>query len=209
MIQQRVPVPAVHMHLDPLRQQRRQDPVRGRHDVFLVLRLKHGAVALLVLLPARGMDGGFDVGAVEVARCARGIVEVGGIAGGADVVRVEAWADGGEVGERGAVGCAAEGTRGVDGGVDEGRGGGRRYRGTGGLSFDALLLNLALPRDVLSFLQEEVQAFGIAGDDDGAFGRVGQLGEHLVETAGAVCGGEGGEDGPRDFQDVELLVEVC
>lgn len=88
------------------------------------------------------------------------------MAGGEDVVRVEAGVEGGEVGEGGGVCCAAHAAGGVDGGVDE-----RGVVGDGVEAGDLAVL--------FSWLvsTQEVEAFGVTGDVHLAPGRVGELGD--------------------------------
>ena len=116
MIQQRIQIPAVQMHLHAPCQDLRQNPIRHRLYFLLAQGVEDRSVAVFNLLV--GCVDRFADGRLAEPGCGAGIV-ARVVAGGEDVVRVEAGVEGGEVGEGGGVCCAALAAGGVDGGVDE------------------------------------------------------------------------------------------
>ncbi len=195
MVQQRIQIPTVKMHLHAPRQDLGQDPIRRRLHFLSAQRVEDRSVAAFNLFVGR-VDRFADGGLVEPG-CGAGII-ARVVAGGEDVVRVEAGVEGGEVGEGGGVCCAALAAGGVDGGVDE-----------HGVVKDGVEAgDLAFLFSWFVSTTQEVEAFGVAGDVHLALGRVGELGDDFVEPALLVCGGEGGEDWKGDFVDADDLVEV-
>lgn len=194
MVQQRIQIPTVKMHLHAPCQDLGQNPIRRRLHFLLAQRVEDCSVAAFNLFCGR-VDRFADGGLVEPG-CGAGII-ARVVAGGEDVVRVKAGVEGGEVGECGGVCCAAHAARSVDGGVDE--------RGVVGDGVEAG--DLAFSSSLVMSAQE-VEAFGVAGDVHLAPGRVGELGGEFVEPALLVCGGECGEDWKGDFVGAGDLVEV-
>ena len=195
MVQQRIQIPAVKMHLHAPCQDLGQNPIRRRLYFLSAQRVEDRSVAAFNQFVGR-VDRFADGRLVEPRGGAGIIARV--VASGEDVVRVEAGVEGGEVGEGGGVGCAAHAAGGVDGGVDE--------RGVVGDGVEAG--DLTFSSSLFVSTTQEVEAFGVTGDVHLAPRRVGELGDDFVEPALLVCGGEGGEDWKGDFVDAGDLVEV-
>ena len=180
------------MHLDALLQKLRQYLIRRRHHIFLAQNRENRTIAPLELF-LRRMNRLLDIRVIEPGFPRRKI-QRSALARIFNIVRAEALAFARQIVDCGGKCRAAKGTRSVNRSVDQSRGVGDLVK----------TFNLA-------FLQHaEICAFGVAGDEDLACGRVGDLRHDFVEAALLVCVIKGVKEVLGDLVGLidVLLVEV-